>query len=69
MGERKLERVDLGEVPYVEAMEQMRGWVRQRRKGMIRNRLVLLTDPAVITYGSRTPAHELPAIGRSHWSK
>jgi lipoyl(octanoyl) transferase len=47
MGERKLERVDLGEVPYVEAMEQMRGWVRQRHKGMIRDRLVLLTDPAV----------------------
>jgi lipoyl(octanoyl) transferase len=55
-----LERVDLGEVPYTEATEAMRGWVEQRRAGAIRDRLVLLTHPAVITYGARTPPEELP---------
>ncbi|MEV7192748.1 lipoyl(octanoyl) transferase LipB [Streptomyces sp. NPDC093510] len=60
MGVQELERVDLGEVPYLEAMEAMRGWVEQRRAGTIGDRLVLLTHPPVITYGTRTPPDELP---------
>lgn len=56
-----LERVDLGEVPYTEAIEAMRGWVEQRRNGEIGDRLVLLSHPEVITYGTRTPPEELPA--------
>ncbi|MGW2227159.1 lipoyl(octanoyl) transferase LipB [Streptomyces formicae] len=60
MGARELERVDLGEVPYLDAMEDMRGWVERRRAGTIGDRLVLLTHPPVITYGTRTPADELP---------
>ncbi|MEV5976392.1 lipoyl(octanoyl) transferase LipB [Streptomyces sp. NPDC052114] len=60
MGAQELERVDLGEVPYAEAMEAMRGWVEQRRAGAIGDRLVLLTHPPVITYGTRTPPDELP---------
>ncbi|MEU7489093.1 lipoyl(octanoyl) transferase LipB [Streptomyces sp. NPDC042319] len=58
--EQRLDRVDLGEVPYAEAMEAMRGWVEERRAGRARDRLFLLTHPPVITYGSRTPAAELP---------
>lgn len=38
-------------------------WVRQRRAGLISDRLVLLSHPPVITYGPRTPPHELPANG------
>ncbi|MCO5999818.1 lipoyl(octanoyl) transferase LipB [Actinoallomurus sp. WRP9H-5] len=38
----------------------MSEWVRQRQSGLIGDRLVLLTHPPVITYGSRTPRHELP---------
>ncbi|MFJ3205725.1 lipoyl(octanoyl) transferase LipB [Streptomyces sp. NPDC086989] len=38
----------------------MQQWVRQRQEGTIRDRLVLLTHPAVITYGARTPHQELP---------
>lgn len=60
MGARELERVDLGEVPYLDAMDDMRGWVEQRRAGVIGDRLVLLSHPPVITYGTRTPADELP---------
>jgi lipoyl(octanoyl) transferase len=60
MDGQRLERIDLEEVAYVEAMERMREWVRQRQEGLIRDRLVLLTHPAVITYGARTPEHELP---------
>jgi len=55
-----LERVDLGEVPYPEAIASMADWVRQRREGLIGDRLVLLSHPAVITYGVRTPRTELP---------
>jgi len=55
------ERVDLGEVPYEEAVERMTGWVGQRRAGEIPDRLALLSHPPVITYGSRTPPAELPA--------
>ncbi|RKN41896.1 lipoyl(octanoyl) transferase [Streptomyces hoynatensis] len=36
-------------------------WVEQRRAGLIPDRLVFLGHPPVITYGARTPAHELPA--------
>lgn len=56
----RLERVDLGEVPYTEAIDAMRGWVEQRRDDEIRDRLVLLSHPPVITYGTRTPREELP---------
>ncbi|GAB3433730.1 lipoyl(octanoyl) transferase LipB [Flindersiella endophytica] len=55
-----LERVDLGEVPYTQAIEAMREWVQQRRDDEIGDRLVLLSHPEVITYGSRTPPEELP---------
>ncbi|MFI2184306.1 lipoyl(octanoyl) transferase LipB [Streptomyces sioyaensis] len=60
MGRQTLERIDLGETPYTEAVEQMGQWVRQRQEGQIEDRLVMLTHPAVITYSSRTPRHELP---------
>jgi len=56
-----IERLDLGEVPYEEAVERMTGWVGQRRAGEIPDRLALLSHPPVITYGSRTPPAELPA--------
>ena len=55
-----IERIDLGEVPYEEAVERMTGWVGQRRAGEIPDRLALLTHSPVITYGSRTPPAELP---------
>ncbi|EKT76825.1 lipoyl(octanoyl) transferase LipB [Rhodococcus opacus] len=55
-----LERIDLGEVPYIEAVGAMREWVQDRRAGKICDRLVFLTHPPVITYGSRTPKQELP---------
>ncbi|WP_430335876.1 lipoyl(octanoyl) transferase LipB [Rhodococcus sp. ACT016] len=58
MGE--LARVDLGEIPYVEAVEQMGIWVRRRQEGLIADRLALLTHPPVITYSARTPRLELP---------
>ncbi|MDT0344107.1 lipoyl(octanoyl) transferase LipB [Streptomyces litchfieldiae] len=60
MDEHTLERVDLGEVPYEEAIARMTEWVRQRREGLIGDRLVLLHHPPVITYGARTPPEELP---------
>jgi len=60
-GGSDIERIDLGEVPYEEAVERMTGWVGQRRAGEIRDRLALLSHPPVITYGSRTPPTELPA--------
>ncbi|MFD4557378.1 lipoyl(octanoyl) transferase LipB [Streptomyces sp. NPDC058469] len=56
-----IERIDLGEVPYEEAVARMTGWVGQRRAGEIPDRLTLLTHPPVITYGTRTPPAELPA--------
>ncbi|WP_308271524.1 lipoyl(octanoyl) transferase LipB [Kitasatospora sp. SUK 42] len=63
MSERGLERVDLGEIPYTEAVEEMGTWVRQRQEGLIADRLVLLSHPPVITYSARTPRHELPVQG------
>ncbi|MGW0830166.1 lipoyl(octanoyl) transferase LipB [Streptomyces prunicolor] len=60
MGMGDIERVDLGEVPYEEAVERMTRWVGQRRAGEIPDRLALLTHPPVITYSARTPPAELP---------
>jgi lipoyl(octanoyl) transferase len=64
-----LERVDLGEIPYHEATEAMRGWVAERRAGQAGDRLFLLSHPPVITYGQRTdPAdlrlgqHDIPVL-------
>ncbi|MTD53353.1 lipoyl(octanoyl) transferase LipB [Amycolatopsis sp. RM579] len=42
-------------------MDEMAGWVAQRRAETAGDRLFLLTHPPVITYGRRTPASELPA--------
>nr|WP_232328135.1 lipoyl(octanoyl) transferase LipB [Kibdelosporangium sp. MJ126-NF4]CEL17757.1 Octanoate-[acyl-carrier-protein]-protein-N-octanoyltransferase [Kibdelosporangium sp. MJ126-NF4]CTQ91019.1 Octanoate-[acyl-carrier-protein]-protein-N-octanoyltransferase [Kibdelosporangium sp. MJ126-NF4] len=58
-----MKRIDLEEVPYLEAIEEMRGWVEQRQSGLIEDRLVLLTHPPTITYGARTPPAELPSHG------
>ena len=64
-----LERVDLGEIPYDEATEAMRGWVNERQAGQAGDRLFLLSHPPVITYGHRTdPAdlrlgqHDIPVL-------
>jgi lipoate-protein ligase B len=64
-----LERVDLGEIPYDEATEAMRGWVNERQAGQAGDRLFLLSHPPVITYGYRTdPAdlrlgqHDIPVL-------
>ena len=64
-----LERVDLGEIPYGEATEAMRGWVTERQAGQAGDRLFLLSHPPVITYGHRTdPAdlrlgqHDIPVL-------
>jgi lipoate-protein ligase B len=54
-----LERVDLGEIPYGEATEAMRGWVTERQAGQAGDRLFLLSHPPVITYGHRTDAADL----------
>ncbi|GHJ38384.1 lipoyl(octanoyl) transferase LipB [Streptomyces sp. TS71-3] len=59
-GSPGIERVDLGEVPYPEALTAMAEWVARRRAGETPDRLTLLTHPPVITYGSRTPRAELP---------
>jgi lipoyl(octanoyl) transferase len=58
-----VQRIDLGEVPYTEAVTEMGHWVQQRQDGLIEDRLVLLTHPPVITYGARTPPAELPSHG------
>ncbi|MFF5299444.1 lipoyl(octanoyl) transferase LipB [Streptomyces sp. NPDC013161] len=55
-----IERIDLGEVPYEEAVDRMTRWVGRRRAGEIPDRLALLTHPPVITYSARTPPAELP---------
>ena len=55
-----LERIDLGEVEYDDAMTRMVGWVDERRHGRAPDRLFLLSHPPVITYGPRTPAADLP---------
>ncbi|WP_199510079.1 lipoyl(octanoyl) transferase LipB [Nucisporomicrobium flavum] len=55
-----MERVDLNEVPYEDAMRRMAGWVEERRSGAAPDRLFLLSHPPVITYGHTTPVTELP---------
>jgi lipoyl(octanoyl) transferase len=55
-----LERIDLGEIKYDDAMTRMAGWVDERRAGRAPDRLFLLSHPPVITYGPRTPAADLP---------
>jgi lipoyl(octanoyl) transferase len=55
-----MERVDLGEVPYEEAMRRMAEWTAERRAGTAPDRLFLLSHPAVITYGHPTPLTDLP---------
>ena len=64
-----LERVDLGEIPYDEATEAMRGWVTERQAGQAADRLFLLSHPPVITYGYRTDhadlrvgQHDIPVL-------
>lgn len=64
-----LQRVDLGEIPYEEAIQAMRGWVEERQAGEAGDRLFLLSHPPVITYGLRTdPAdlrlgqHDIPVL-------
>src|SRR5689334_19349229 len=54
-------RVDLGEVPYLDAVSLMAGWVAERRAGEVPDRLFLLSHPPVITYGRGTPPSDLPA--------
>jgi lipoyl(octanoyl) transferase len=56
-----MERIDLGEVPYDEAMRRMAEWTAERRAGTAPDRLFLLGHPAVITYGHTTPVTDLPA--------
>ena len=60
MNSGSLERIDLGRVPYVEAMAEMGRWVKQRQEGEIADRLVFLQHPPVITYGARTERQNLP---------
>ena len=53
-------RVDLGEVPYPEALTSMAQWVSERKEGRAPDRLFLLSHPAVITYGKNTAPSDLP---------
>ncbi|MEV6350587.1 lipoyl(octanoyl) transferase LipB [Actinoplanes sp. NPDC051851] len=55
------DRVDLGTVPYAEALDRMAGWAEERRAGLAPDRLFLLTHPPVITYGRHTPPADLPS--------
>jgi lipoyl(octanoyl) transferase len=57
---QRLDRVDLGEVAYRQAVDQMTRWSDERRAGLARDRLFLLSHPPVITYGRLTPAQDLP---------
>ncbi|MGI5472351.1 hypothetical protein [Streptomyces sp. CA-132043] len=68
--EQRLDRVDLGEVPYAEAMEAMRGWVEERRAGRARDRLFLLTHPlsSPTAPGPRRRSCRAPTP-RSRWSR
>lgn len=56
-----LARIDLGEVPYLDAVEAMRGWVTECQEGRAGDRLFLLSHPPVVTYGPRTALADLPA--------
>jgi lipoyl(octanoyl) transferase len=42
-----IERVDLGEVEYDEAVRRMAGWVAERRAGTAGDRLFLLSHPPI----------------------
>ncbi|TQM02880.1 lipoyl(octanoyl) transferase LipB [Pseudonocardia kunmingensis] len=57
----RLARMDLGEVPYEEAVSAMEGWAAECRAGTAGDRLVLLSHPAVVTHGPRTPREHLPS--------
>jgi lipoyl(octanoyl) transferase len=56
-----MQRVDLGEIPYPEALTLMPRWVDERREGRAPDRLFLLSHPPVITYGRHTALSDLPA--------
>jgi len=56
-----LERVDLGEVEYDDAVARMGRWVAERQAGTAGDRLFLLSHPPIITYGPRTETADLPA--------
>jgi lipoyl(octanoyl) transferase len=56
-----MRRVELGEVEYEVAAEEMRGWVEERVQETAEDRLFLLSHPPVITYGPRTTLDDLPA--------
>ncbi|MCW0212016.1 MAG: lipoyl(octanoyl) transferase LipB [Pseudonocardia sp.] len=56
-----LARVDLGEIPYVQAAEAMRNWVTECQDGRVGDRLFLLSHPPVVTYSARTALNELPS--------
>jgi lipoyl(octanoyl) transferase len=56
-----MQRVDLGEIPYSEALSRMPEWVEERREGRAPDRIFLLNHPPVITYGKHTPRSDLPA--------
>ncbi len=56
-----MQRIDLGEVDYQDAMTMMAGWVDERRAGLAPDRLFLLTHPPIITFGRHTPPEDLPA--------
>ncbi|HEU5420272.1 MAG TPA: lipoyl(octanoyl) transferase LipB [Streptosporangiaceae bacterium] len=55
-----IQRVDLGEVGYEQAMRDMREWVAERKDGRAGDRLFLLSHPPVVTYGPRTSLADLP---------
>lgn len=55
-----LTRIDLGEVPYAEAIGAMRQWVAECQSGAVGDRLFLLSHPPVVTYGPRTQPGDLP---------
>jgi lipoyl(octanoyl) transferase len=56
-----LQRVDLGEVPYQQAIDDMARWVAERQADAEPDRLFLLSHPEVITYGKLTPPADLPS--------
>jgi lipoate-protein ligase B len=60
-----LRRVDLGEVPYAEAIEDMTGWVAERQAGSAPDRLFLLGHAPVVTYGRRTAPGDLTQVTQS----
>jgi lipoyl(octanoyl) transferase len=57
----QLVRIDLGEIPYADAIESMRGWVAECQSGAAGDRLFLLSHPPVVTYGPRTSLADLPS--------